>query len=586
MLNRPAAMLLAAAALWLEPAILAAQQERTLAFAGVSPGVTSERELLANAAWGQPLARAAQADGITAIDFRFTPWPKVTAFVWNQTVGAIDVTPPDGTAPERLAEVLELGSLVAVADRDDLPAGALGGAPLLPAWQALRCSETPGVAIFFEEAAGAKRARLLRFYTLERRLSDVLRFIPPDFHAIAAVDAQRFVRQPAVLRAAQSIAQHDPQMLDKWQEITRELADATALARPIDDLDYVAVALQVDFTRTGTPGYMPRIVAAATFRAPLDRDKIVRSLDPKFVPVRRDGKTYYVWADLNQILYLPDDRTIVIATADLTDAQIGHVLRDGGPLSALSPTEVASIAEIPAGDARLLLRRSLMQPLFALAAEAAGPRPDERRQREQMEYATLSELTDVALGIRGDRLHGVMRYLCRDEAGARRVVELEEESRRQGGRELDASLAQVPEPFKNLLRSLHEETEAKYTVEREGNVTISSTQVAADKVVTLIDQGFAASRAAQNAAPQVVPDPNALPPIGPPQVGDVVEVNGDSTTLNDGDNVIAIVPKGTRIRVEQVNGEWLLIETNVGGVNRKGWISRGQVTRVAPAAPK
>ncbi|MEX0718213.1 MAG: hypothetical protein WD066_16585, partial [Planctomycetaceae bacterium] len=98
-----------------------------------------------------------------------------------------------------------------------------------------------------------------------------LRFIPPDFHAIAAVDAQRFVRQPAVLRASQSIARKDPALLDKWREVIGELATATTLARPIDELDYVAAAIHVDFTRVGTPGSMPRMLLVATFRAPLDR---------------------------------------------------------------------------------------------------------------------------------------------------------------------------------------------------------------------------------------------------------------------------------------------------------------------------
>lgn len=70
----------------------------------------------------------------------------------------------------------------------------------------------------------------------------------------------------------------------------------------------------------------------------------------------------------------------------------------------LSPAEVASVAEVPAGDARLLLRRDLLQPLFVLGAAAAGPQADDRQRREEMEYATLSELTDLSFAIRGERI--------------------------------------------------------------------------------------------------------------------------------------------------------------------------------------
>ncbi|MEX0718214.1 MAG: hypothetical protein WD066_16590 [Planctomycetaceae bacterium] len=313
---------------------------------------------------------------------------------------------------------------------------------------------------------------------------------------------------------------------------------------------------------------------------------MVGNLDPKFVPVRRDGKTYYVWADLNQVLYLPDDRTIIIATADFTDAQMGRVLRDGAPLTWLSPAETASIAEVPAGDARLLLRRTLMQPLAALAAAAAGPQADERRQREETEYVTLSELTDVAFALRGDRAHFAMRFLCRDEAGARRIAELQSRNDPDDAKQVEASLAAVPEHLRRLILAVHVETIARRSVRREGNVSVSSSQVGTEQLVALIDQGVAAVRAAQSAEPQNVPEAVVRAQLGLLQTGDLVDVVGDERALRDGNNVLGIVPKGTRLRVEAINGEWLLVEASIAGVGRKGWIARSQVTQVVPAVPK
>ena len=131
-----------------------------LAFRYVVPGLTDERQLLANSKWGRLVGEHQEEDGTVLLTYEIGSWESVTAVLRDGVGQAVDAVPPKNASAEDLADVLNLGRLEPT---ETLPPGAGIGIEIEPAWKAFRCEAGPGI-VFADVSEGERRVRLLRLY--------------------------------------------------------------------------------------------------------------------------------------------------------------------------------------------------------------------------------------------------------------------------------------------------------------------------------------------------------------------------------------------------------------------------------------
>jgi len=69
------------------------------------------------------------------------------------------------------------------------------------------------------------------------------------------------------------------------------------------------------------------------------------------------------------------------------------------------------------------------------------------------------------------------------------------------------------------------------------------------------------------------------------EAGGMATVVKDEAKLMCGSNVVGTVPKGTRITIQQVTGDWAWTSVESGGRNMSGWLAFGDLGPVAKPAP-
>lgn len=164
-------------------ALAAGQERRTRKFLGVTPGITTEPELRANQAWGQPLSvpQPPQEEGRNRLVYRVQPWEQVAVMIEGGVVRTIDFVPPTAHADlDAFGEPLKLGPLRPLAA---LPAGAEVGSPPELGWRLLEPSDVY-IVLFVEQVGDKQHVKRMRTYAPDRPPS------PPPI-AIDSLDAQQ-----------------------------------------------------------------------------------------------------------------------------------------------------------------------------------------------------------------------------------------------------------------------------------------------------------------------------------------------------------------------------------------------------------
>jgi HEAT repeat protein len=72
-----------------------------------------------------------------------------------------------------------------------------------------------------------------------------------------------------------------------------------------------------------------------------------------------------------------------------------------------------------------------------------------------------------------------------------------------------------------------------------------------------------------------------VPVAGPPglRVGDMITTSSERCVLQDGPNVVAILPRGVQLRVVALNGDWVGCSGLFYGTEQKGWIAKWAVVK-------
>ncbi|MBI1904162.1 MAG: carboxy terminal-processing peptidase [Planctomycetia bacterium] len=151
--------LLCLAALWWAAAARAQEASDTpMAFKGVTPGTTTERELLSNRAWGQPKMRTTRESGDVQLEFDLRGYALTAVTLRGGTVQTIDVALTQGTKREDVAAALTLGHPL---ETKELPAAAKIGVEIPGACEPVRHSA--GCVIVFADKTNGQ-ARLVRLF--------------------------------------------------------------------------------------------------------------------------------------------------------------------------------------------------------------------------------------------------------------------------------------------------------------------------------------------------------------------------------------------------------------------------------------
>ena len=144
---------------------LQAQLREPFTFRGVTPGTTTEKQLLAHPRWGQPVKRSFNGPA-TLLEYKFDHWTQVSVELIDGTLNKIDATPPEGADPKDLAAALQLGELIAT---KNLGGGHfLDGKEMPSQWKVLTSSA--GLAdVGVAEADGRSTVRFVRFWSMVSR---------------------------------------------------------------------------------------------------------------------------------------------------------------------------------------------------------------------------------------------------------------------------------------------------------------------------------------------------------------------------------------------------------------------------------
>lgn len=158
--SRAAALLLF---VWLTAPLAAfGQQENPVGFYGVVPGTTTSRELSAMKNWGTVRSEENEGNQSTR-HYQFGIWPQVVVAIRNDVVQLIDVTPPERTRAEKLAEALQLGE-VTEARESSFVAAATAGLATKEEYLILK-GDAPNVALFVRDDGNKRYVRMMRLFS-------------------------------------------------------------------------------------------------------------------------------------------------------------------------------------------------------------------------------------------------------------------------------------------------------------------------------------------------------------------------------------------------------------------------------------
>ena len=142
-----------------EPKSTAGASARAATFQGITPGVTTEQELLTNPRWGRPLNRDFITDSLSSFQYRVAKYD-VRVSVWCGIVQCIDINLNEGAAVTAAMKLFGLQN-----ERPDLslPLEALAGHPV-PATRQPRLYQDKCVVLFVEFPEKRPLVKTIRLY--------------------------------------------------------------------------------------------------------------------------------------------------------------------------------------------------------------------------------------------------------------------------------------------------------------------------------------------------------------------------------------------------------------------------------------
>jgi carboxyl-terminal processing protease len=126
-------------------------------FQGIEPGVSTEKDLLANKRWGKPVSREAKGDSSSWLTYQLRGYKNIGVLIRGDIVQTIDIPLPDGLTVEAVASAFKLGS----ATKDEIPPpAAIIGPPLPQQWDRILYAPRRALLLVDRDSGQARQLRV------------------------------------------------------------------------------------------------------------------------------------------------------------------------------------------------------------------------------------------------------------------------------------------------------------------------------------------------------------------------------------------------------------------------------------------